>query len=157
MFTDLNKKKQGPTAYLTMTRRAREAVRDISTAELRGDNGLDKNIQKLHYLFLKYDSSKAYISFKEFHHFTRSSEGHFADLILKFEKLYNKLVKHYMALPKAVKAHFFISAANMSKENEKLARTTCGVFDKKHIKNTVMKIFGDPCGSEGNSNLNLYQ
>ena len=41
----------------------------------------------------------------------------------------------------------------MSEENEKLARTTCGVLDYKHMKNTIMKIFGDPCGSEGNEKV----
>ena len=56
-----------------------------------------------------------------------------------------------MALPEAVKTYFLLSAANMSEENVKLAGITYGVLDFKHIKNTGMKIFGDPCGSEGNS------
>ena len=153
MFTDLDKKKQGPAVYLAMTGRAREAVREIPAAELGGDGGLNKIIQKLDSLFLKDESTRAYIAFKEFHHFKRSSGEHFADFIIKFEKLYNKLVKHEMALPEAVKAYFLLNAANMTEENEKLARTTCGVLDYTHMKNTIMKIFGDPCGSEGNINI----
>ena len=154
MFTDLDKKKQGFAVYLAMTGRAREAVREIPTRELGADDGLTKIIQKLDSLFLKDESTRAYISFKEFHHFKRSSGEHFADFIIKFEKLYNKLVKHDMSLPEAVKAYFLLNAANMSEENEKLARTTCGVLDYTHMKNTIMKIFGDPCGgSEGNSNV----
>lgn len=62
-----------------------------------------------------------------------------------------------MALPEAVKgcksSKILLNDVNMSKENEKLVRTTYGVLEYKHMKNTIMTIFGNPCGSEGNSNV----
>ena len=30
-------------------------------------------------------------------------------------------------------------------------RATCGVSDYTHTKNTVMRMFGNPCGSDENS------
>ena len=47
MFTDLDKKKQGPAVYLAVTGRARETVLELLAAQLGGDNGLDKIIRKL--------------------------------------------------------------------------------------------------------------
>ena len=41
----------------------------------------------------------------------------------------------------------------MSDKNEKLARRTCGVLDYKYMKNTTIRVFGNPCGSEGNTNV----
>ena len=116
MFTDLDKKKRGPAVYLTMTGRARDAVREIPAAELGGNDGLNKIIEKLDSLFLKDESTRAYMAFKEFHQFKRSSGEHFADFIIKFEKLYNKLVKHDMALPEAVKGYFVLNAANIRRK-----------------------------------------
>ena len=140
--------KQAPAVYLAMTGRARETVKEIPTAEV-GVDGLDEIIQKLDSLLLKDDRTRAYTSIKVFHHFKPSSREQFADFI-KFDKVYNKLLKHDMALPEAVKA-YFLSATNMSEENDKLARTTCGVLNCKHMKNTVSKIFDNPCGKEENS------
>ena len=64
MFTDLEKKKQGPAAYLKMTGRTRE---------LGDDDGLNKLIKKLDSILLKDESARACLLFKVFHHFKRSS------------------------------------------------------------------------------------
>ena len=73
MLTDLDKKEQGPAVHLVTTRRTREAVREIPAAELGDDDGLDKFIKKLDSLFLDDESTRAYISFRVFHHIKRSS------------------------------------------------------------------------------------
>ena len=39
----------------------------------------------------------------------------------------------------------------MTEDNERLARTTCAVLDYDHMKDTLMKIFGDPGKTDGNS------
>ena len=148
MFTDIEEKKRGPAVYLSLTGKAREAVRDIRPAELGGNNGVEKILEKLDGLFLKDSSTRAYVAFKEFHEFKRSSGENFADFIIKFEQLYGKLVKYDMDLPQVVQAYFLLSAANMSEENEKLARTTCTMLDYTHMKQTLMKIFGDPSGTD---------
>ena len=41
----------------------------------------------------------------------------------------------------------------LSEKNGKLAKTICGVLEYKHMKNSVIKIFGNPCGSKRNSNV----
>ena len=44
MYTDLDRKKQGPAVYLSLTDRAREVVRSIKPAELAENDGLKKII-----------------------------------------------------------------------------------------------------------------
>ena len=42
MFTDLEKKKQGPAVYLTLSGRARECVRDLKPEKISADDGIKK-------------------------------------------------------------------------------------------------------------------
>ena len=49
-----------------------------------------------------------------------------------------------MDLPEGVQAFFLLNAANMTEENEKLARTTAGKLIYSYMKETIMRIFGDP-------------
>ena len=72
---------------------------------------------------------------------------YFAGFIIQFDKKYNKLVKCNVALPKAVRAYFLLNEANMTEENDKLARIH-RVLDSKHMKET-----GDPWGNKGIKNL----
>ena len=47
LYTDLDKKKRGPAVYLSLSGRAREAVRSIPAADLGGDDGLKLITNKL--------------------------------------------------------------------------------------------------------------
>ena len=89
-------------------------------------------------MFLQDESTRAYAAFKDFHNYKRSSGDNYTDFIISFEKYYNKLVKYKMILPEEVKAYFLLSAANMSEENERLARTTCGKLDYRNMKDTIL-------------------
>ena len=87
MFADLNKKKQEPAVYLTMTGRAREAIWKIPTARLGDTDELDRIFRSWTPYFFKMKVQE-HKEFKEFCHFKRSSGEHFADFLIKFEKLY---------------------------------------------------------------------
>ena len=63
---------------------------------------------------------------------------------MKFEQLYHNLTKNDMKLPEGVRAIFVLNAANISEENEILARATVGDLTYDNMKSTIMKIFGDP-------------
>ena len=70
-------------------------------------------MQNLNSLFLDYERTKMYATFKISDQFKRSFGVHFADFIFKFEQLYSRFVKHNIVLPEAVKRHFHLNAANM--------------------------------------------
>ena len=154
MFTELPAKKQGPAVYLSLKGRAREAVRDLSPIEIGDDDGLKTIMTKLDSIFLKEKNTRAFLAFKEFYDYKRNSGDDFADFIIQFEKFYNKIKKFDMNLPDAVQAYFLLNAANVSDENEKLARTTCGELTYKNMKDTLMKVFGEFGGASVDSSNN---
>ena len=51
--------------------------------------------------------------------------------------------------------YFLLTTANISEENEKLARTTCDKLAYKEMKNTLMKIFGEVGVTEGGSGTGI--
>ena len=144
LFTDTEKKKMGPAVYLTLTGRAREAVRDLKPADIGKETGLDEIIVKLDAVYLKDENTCAYVAFKEFYEFKRASGENFSEFIVKYEHLYHKLTQYKMDLPKGVQAFLLLNAANMTEENEKLARTTARKLTYSNMKETIMRIFGDP-------------
>ena len=66
-----------------------------------------------------------------------------------------------MILPVGVSAFLLFNAANMSEENEKLARATIDELYYDNMKDKVLKIFVDPASCEDSSGalavkLNLH-
>ena len=129
--------------FLNLRGKAKEAVRQIDAEELGAADGVEKIITKLDTLFLKDKSTQMLLAFKAFYDYRRSENDSYADFVIKFEKLYHKLTVHKMTLPDQVKAYFVLIAANLSEENEKLARTVCGELTYDNMKDKIKKIFGD--------------
>ena len=70
------------------------------------------------------------------------------DFFVKFEALYNRLSKFDVKLPEGVQCFFLLNAANVTEENERLARATSSGMTYSAMKLCLQKIFGDP--SAGN-------
>ena len=144
LFTDLAKAKQGPAVYLSLTGRARECVRDLTPEELSANDGVKAITDKLDAIFKKDKNTRAYMAFKEFYDHKRTQGVSITDFIVRFEYLYHKMRQFDMNLPEGVKAFFLLNAANVSEENEKLARATVGELTYDNMKEKIQKIFGDP-------------
>ena len=50
-FTDLDKKKQGPALYLTLTEKAKTCIRGLTAKDLAVDNGVKLILDKLDPIF----------------------------------------------------------------------------------------------------------
>ena len=97
-------------------------------------------------------NTKVFLAFKAFYDYRRQSGTTITDFMIRYEYLYTTLGNHNVILPEAVQAFFLLTAANVSEENEKLARATCGDLTYNNMKSTIQKIFGDPGSkSEGSS------
>ena len=144
LFTDLEIERQGPAVYLSLTGRARECVRDLTPEQISSKEGVQHITNKLDAVFKKDQNTRAYIAFKEFYDYKRTSGMTIADFIVRFEYLYHKLQQFDMKLPEGVKAFFLLNAANVSEDNEKLARATVGELNYDNMKQKIQKIFGDP-------------
>ena len=82
MFTDIKKEKQGPAVYLTLTGRARDAVRELKLEDIGSATGVKQIIDKLDTLYLGDVNSRAYLSFKEFYDYKRGSGDKYQDFIV---------------------------------------------------------------------------
>ena len=134
---------------MTLTGRARECVRELTPEVIGGGDGVKKIIDKLDKLFMKDQNTHAYLAIKEFYDYCRPAGVSIIDLIVSFEYLYHKLKQFDMKLPEGVQAFFLLNAANISEDNEKLARVTVG---KNHLRKYESKntdVFGYPAVSEG--------
>ena len=153
MLTKLENKKQGPALYLNLKGKARECVRGISLDVIGAENGFSKLLDALDKLYLKDENTRAFIAFKEFYNYRRSSEN-ITDFLAHFEYLYAKLTQFDMTLPQGVQAFFLLNAINVSADHAKLARATCTELTYENMKSNIVKIFGDfSLGSSSSNSL----
>ena len=124
MFTKVEKKKQGAALYLSLQGTARTKLRCIDHATLNSDGGFEAVITQLDEIYLKDTATLAYCAFKDFVDYWRSRGDSFAVFITEFEKRYIEVENHKMTLPTGAKAFFLLQAANMTIDNERLARVT---------------------------------
>ena len=56
LFTSLERKKQGPAIFLSLSDQAREAVLELELDKFNDDNGVKNLLEKLYKLYLKDDT-----------------------------------------------------------------------------------------------------
>ena len=150
MITKEEKKKHGPAVYLSLQGSARDKARSINQTTLNSDDGYEEVIRLLDSVFLKDESTRAYVAFKEFVEYRRKMGESYSTFIVAFEKLHTEIAKHKMKLPNGAKAYFLLQAANMTEENERLARVSAKM-DYDNMKETLHKVFGNNQCTEGDS------
>ena len=144
MYTSIEKTKQAPAIFLTLTGQSREAILEMDINVLNTDEGVEKLITKLDSLYLKDSQHSAYEAYDKFEKFSRPSSMLMNDYIIEFERLYNRLKNYKMTLPDGVLAYRFINSANISEQHKQLIRATLPDLDYKHAKEQIKKIFSDP-------------
>ena len=92
-------------------------------------------------IFQKDDATQAYCAFRDFVQYKRSSGESFAVFSIEFERRYREVEKHKMTLPTGAKAYFLLEAANLTVDNERLARATAKL-DYDDMKRQIQKVFG---------------
>ena len=114
LYTDLDKKKQGPALYLTLSGKARECVRGLKSAEIGDEGGLQLILTKLDAVFEDDVNTRTYMCFKEFYDYRRPAGVGIKEFIIKFEHLYHRLGTFDVKLPEGVQAFFLLTAVNIS-------------------------------------------
>lgn len=146
LFTKDEKNRQGAALYLSLNGTARDAVRGISADALKSDDGFDEVLKILDKVYLKDTATRAYCAFKDFVEYRRSSGDTFAVFIVEFEKRYREVERHDMKLPTGAQAYFLLQAANLTIDNERLARATAKL-EYDDMKVQIQKVFGETVGS----------
>ena len=142
-LTDLPAKKQGPSLYLSLTGKAREAALELDIAVISKDDGLEKILERLDKLYLQDTNQSAYLAYQEFENFKRPLEMRMREYLNNFEKLYTKIKAHGMELPDGVLAYRVLNSANLSEEEMKLCRATLTTLQYDKMVEQLLKIFGD--------------
>ena len=141
--TDVKEEKQAAQIFLTLTGRAREAVLEMSATEIGVKEGVENLIKKLDELYKEDSNQAAFIAYEQFESFKRPENMSIKDYINAFERLNNKLKTYEMNLPEGVLAYRLLRSANISKENEQLARATIKELTFKEMCTQLKLIFGD--------------
>lgn len=65
-LTDLHAKKQGPSLYLSLKGKAREAALEIDIDEIKKETGVQTILEQLDKLYLQDTNQSAYIAYQNF-------------------------------------------------------------------------------------------
>ena len=147
LFTDLEKKKQGPALYLSLNEKGRECVRELKAIEIGAEGGFELIITKLDRVFEVNINLRTFAAFKSFYEFRRPADMGMTEFIIKYESLYHKLGTYDVKLPVGVQSFFVLTAANISDDNERLARVSCPELTYASMRDTLLKIFSDPAST----------
>ena len=148
LVTKEEKIKHGPALYLALQGSARDKVRTIKMDVLSKEDGFEQVIKMLDTVFLKDESTRAYMAFKEFVEYRRKMGESYSAFVVTFEKLHAEISKHKMQLPDGAKAYFLLQAANLNEDNERLARVSAKM-NYANMKETLQKVFGNDNEKEG--------
>ena len=143
MCTKTPKNERGPVVFLSLHEKAQDKVRKIQK-QLGAKNGLKLLMDRLDSLYMNDKNTRSYHAFKEFHGYKRDSGESIQDFVAKFEALYDKLEEFQMVLPEGVKAYYLLAAANISVEDEKLARATVGELTYENMQARILNIYSGP-------------
>ena len=146
-FTDLDKKKRGPAVYLSLDKKSKQAVSQLTPENLSEEDGLQQIIQKLDDVYLADKTTRAYAAFQKFYKCRRDSGETFEAFLVRFEDLYNGMAEYEMSLPDAIKAFFLLNAANLAEETEQLARATSELTYRSMLTQ-IKKICGSSYGGK---------
>ena len=141
-FTTLDKKKQGPAIFLTLSGKAKEAILELEVAEISAEDGVEKIIKKLDSLYQEDKVQTAYEAYDKFEKFQRPSEMAISDFIIEFERLQCR-TKHYgMTMSSPILAYRLLKSANVTEHHEQLVRATVNELTYEEMKDKLKKIFG---------------
>ena len=121
--------------YFSLKGRAREAVRGISINDLKKYDGVEEIIRILEEIFQSGETTLAYHPFKDYVEYRRSRDQNFSSFAVAYEKIYREMKRYKLDLPTGVQAFFLLQAANVTRDLEKMVRTTatlvCGDVKEK--------------------------
>lgn len=157
-FTTLEKKKHGAAVLLTLDGSAEEAVLELELEIINSDDGLEKVLEKLDKLYLKDTTLEKFEALDKFDTYKRTSETSIQEHIHQFEKLYFKLKSHGTTISEDLLAYKLLKSANLSKQDEKLAKGTVTELTLISMKAQLKKIFPDKESlSQASNSLQVHE
>ena len=121
--------------HFSLKGRAREAVRGIYINDLKKYDGVEEIIRILEEIFQSGEKTRTYHPFKDYVEYRRRRDQNFSSFAVAYEKIYREMKRYKLDLPTGVQAFFLLQAANVTRDLEKMVRTTvslvCGDIKEK--------------------------
>ena len=143
LHTDQPKEKQDLAVFSSLLQNIHECIRHLLIADIGWAEGLKLITDKMNWNIFMRPEHKCIHGFQGILLQQKWYWDKYKCLSVWYEFLYQKLINFGMKLPNGLKAFFVLNAANLSKENEKLWRTTCASFNYTTMKETLKKVFSD--------------
>ena len=147
-FTNLKAKKKSPAIFLTLNRQAREEALKIPVEELTAETGVNKLLEVLDEIYLKYEVSLAYEAYEAFEKFIRPASMTINDYIIHFERLHNKAKGYKMEIHDGVLAYRLLNNATISESHKQLIRATLPDLRYTTMKEQLKRVFAKTVTTE---------
>ena len=147
MLISLEKEKQAPVIFLTLTGQTREAILELDPDTLPVDSGVENLIKPLDNLYLKDRDLLAYEAYEAFEKFKRPPSMTINNYIREFKCLN---IKNYdMGLSDGMLAYKFLDNANISEHHKQLVWATLSELKYSTMNEQLKKVFSDPSNFTG--------
>ena len=155
LFTDISDEKQGPAVFLTLEGKAKEAVLELPTSDIKGSDGVRNIIKKLDSLYKRDEAQIAFEAYENFEQFRRPSNMTMNEYIIEFERLLCRTRSHGSQMSENILAYRLLKSANLTSHHEELARATLTKLDYENMKLQLKKIFGDQVKSSTSGDFSV--
>ena len=142
-FTTLEDAKKGAAVLHTLEGLAEEAVLELNDTKINAADGLKNVIERLDRLYLKDTTLDKFQALEAFDSYTRPPTTSKQEHIHQFDKLYFKLHSHGTTISEDLLAYKLLKSANLSPQDEKIAKGTTTELTLSNMKTQLKKIFPD--------------
>ena len=152
LVTSLDKTKRALLVFLSLEGKARKAVLELDTVVLNSVDGMKNLYEKLDTLFLEDVNQSAFRAYETFENYLRLPGTSLEDFLIEFGRLVAKLKDFNILLPEPVLAFRALKSANITKDNEKLVKTTVSELTLSSILEQLRKIMHGHSSSHSSPN-----
>ena len=140
LATSLDKTKRALIVFFSLEGKAREAVLELDTAVLNSEDGMKKLYEKLDTLFLEDINQSAFRAYETFENYQRLPGTSLEDFLIEFGRHIAKLKDFNILLSELVLAFRALKSTNITKDNEKLVKTTVSELTLSSMSEQLWKI-----------------
>eukprot|EP00116_Pleurobrachia_bachei_P001516 sb/3461778/ len=146
LATSTDKKKQAPKLIMALEGKARQIGMNIATENIAADGGVDFLIQELEKVFAEDETQSLFEAVERFEMFRRGNSQKIGDFLSEFCSKLDDLqrrLKSETLYSSEILAYRVLSQANLSSEQRRLLRATCGQLTFKNMCSQMKKAYGE--------------
>ena len=141
-LTDLEKPKLGLALHMALEGRAQIASSELTIAQLKHNDGVDKILEKLDAIFLPETGRRQFATFRELYRLRRDESMNIDKFISNFEHIAFRLKSLAVNLPDSVLAFLLLEATNLEESQNQLILSSMTEIKYDAMKAALRRVFG---------------